>query len=414
MKPLRYLAVMPKDIVRLRELRDQEFVRHYSIPAFDDTGGALLQATSEIDSDKQLVQAGDLLISKLNPRKSRVVEVSSHAEMAVASTEFVCVRPRDIVGRYGLHLLMASPTRERLAAHVQSVTRSQQRVAPGVVGRTLVPVASRVDQQRIANFLDRECERIAELRTKFDRQLILLDEWFERRRTEILTSQARQPLKAVLRDASVGIVVQPARLYDQAGEVLCLRAVDIRDEALVRGEVLRIGRQAHAAHPNSALGAGDVVVVRTGKAGMAAVVPDWAVGGNCVDLLILRPDPAQCDSQFLGQVLNSGDARRQVMHASVGSIQGHMNLGAIRQLQVPRLTVEEQQGRVKEIATLRIRVGRERELALSAEERLAEYRDALITEAVTGRLDVSRLSDSQLCESAQAASEGERPEVLSA
>jgi hypothetical protein len=44
---------------------------------------------------------------------------------------------------------------------------------------------------------------------------------------------------------------------------------------------------------------------------------------------------------------------------------------------------------------------------------LAEYRDALITEAVTGKLDVTRLSDSQVDESAQAAMEGERPEVLS-
>jgi hypothetical protein len=46
-------------------------------------------------------------------------------------------------------------------------------------------------------------------------------------------------------------------------------------------------------------------------------------------------------------------------------------------------------------------------------ERLIEYRDALITEAVTGQLDVTRLSDSRLDESAHAASEGQRPEVFS-
>lgn len=43
---------------------------------------------------------------------------------------------------------------------------------------------------------------------------------------------------------------------------------------------------------------------------------------------------------------------------------------------------------------------------------LTEYRDALIAEAVTGRLDVARLSEQQLEESGQAALEGERPEVL--
>lgn len=45
-------------------------------------------------------------------------------------------------------------------------------------------------------------------------------------------------------------------------------------------------------------------------------------------------------------------------------------------------------------------------------EGLAEYRDALITEAVTGRLDVTRLSEAQLDESLNAVREGEAPEVL--
>ena len=43
---------------------------------------------------------------------------------------------------------------------------------------------------------------------------------------------------------------------------------------------------------------------------------------------------------------------------------------------------------------------------------LAEYRDALITEAVTGQLDIARLSDTQMEESLDAVRQGERAEVL--
>ena len=43
---------------------------------------------------------------------------------------------------------------------------------------------------------------------------------------------------------------------------------------------------------------------------------------------------------------------------------------------------------------------------------LAEYRDSLITEAVTGHLDVTRLSEAQMDESLDAVRHGERPEVL--
>jgi type I restriction enzyme, S subunit len=45
---------------------------------------------------------------------------------------------------------------------------------------------------------------------------------------------------------------------------------------------------------------------------------------------------------------------------------------------------------------------------------LIEYRDALITEAVTGDLDVARLSEPQLEEGAHAAAEGAKPEILQA
>ena len=43
---------------------------------------------------------------------------------------------------------------------------------------------------------------------------------------------------------------------------------------------------------------------------------------------------------------------------------------------------------------------------------LVSYRDALITEAVTGKLDVTRVSDSQMDESLAAVRENETPEIL--
>jgi type I restriction enzyme, S subunit len=45
---------------------------------------------------------------------------------------------------------------------------------------------------------------------------------------------------------------------------------------------------------------------------------------------------------------------------------------------------------------------------------LVEYREALITEAVTGRLDVTFLSYQQMDESVRAAMEGAKPKVASA
>lgn len=46
--------------------------------------------------------------------------------------------------------------------------------------------------------------------------------------------------------------------------------------------------------------------------------------------------------------------------------------------------------------------------------RLAEYRDALITEAVTGQLDVTKVSDAQMDERLHAVAEGAEPTGTSA
>lgn len=64
-----------------------------------------------------------------------------------------------------------------------------------------------------------------------------------------------------------------------------------------------------------------------------------------------------------------------------------------------------------EIGAQRRAAGDQRELSTLC-DLLAEYRDALITEAVTGQLDVTRLSDGHLDESFDAVQLGARPEVL--
>lgn len=91
-----------------------------------------------------------------------------------------------------------------------------------------------------------------------------------------------------------------------------------------------------------------------------------------------------------------------------------MNLSAIRRLVTPTLNLDRQDEVIREVDHLRAETSGMADELRQVRSLLREYRDALITEAVTGKLDVTRLSEQQLDESAHAASEGERPEVLSA
>ena len=138
----------------------------------------------------------------------------------------------------------------------------------------------------------------------------------------------------------------------------------------------------------SRLRAGDIVVVRTGQAGAAVTVPPELDGANCVDLLIVRPG-RRVLSEYLELLLNSEFVRSQIATRTVGSIQSHFNVGALRETLIPLPDAAVQQEIVARANEVRARHERllvtiDRQIAL-----LRERRQALITAAVSGRVDVS-------------------------
>ncbi|MFY1622805.1 restriction endonuclease subunit S [Micromonospora sp. WMMD735] len=151
-------------------------VFHYSIPTLEASGDGQLEDSSEIRSAKLRIRGGEVLISKLNPRKSRVVIASPSGNPVVASTEFVALRPQGVDPRFLYYLLSSEMTRQSLDARVQSVTRSHQRVSPEDIMRLVVSVPERGEQQRIADFLDFELGRTEALKGAKESQIELLRE----------------------------------------------------------------------------------------------------------------------------------------------------------------------------------------------------------------------------------------------
>lgn len=62
--------------------------KHYSIPAYDKYGTYLLENGEAIKSEKYIVNDSDVLVSKLNPRFSRVI-IPEKTKNTISSTEFV-------------------------------------------------------------------------------------------------------------------------------------------------------------------------------------------------------------------------------------------------------------------------------------------------------------------------------------
>ena len=159
-------------------------VDHYSIPHLESTGGPEVMPALDIMSAKQLLRGGEVMVSRLNPRKSRVVAVPLGLRVSMASGEFVVMRPHGIEPRFLTYLLLSETVRQHLDSQVQSVTRSHQRVRPEVLMKMKFGMPNLDIQKATADYLDVETGRIDALISKTQGVIDLLAE----RRQALITA----------------------------------------------------------------------------------------------------------------------------------------------------------------------------------------------------------------------------------
>ncbi len=108
-----------------------------------------------------------------------------------------------------------------------------------------------------------------------------------------------------------------------------------------------------------------------------------------MDVLIVRCGP-RLRPKFLEIVINSEPAARQIETMTVGAIQSHFNVSALRDLVVPLPPLDEQDKVIamaeEQDAPLRDLV----QLGARQVQVLEERRRVLITGAVTGQIDVMK------------------------
>jgi type I restriction enzyme, S subunit len=252
-----------------------------------------------------------------------------------------------------------------------------------------LPIPDLKTQRSVVDFLDIESARIDALLASKQRLVQLLDQrWESLLETEIrdvVSTHGEAPLRHLAK-MGVGIVITPAKWYADAG-IPALRGTNVKPGRLDASDLVYLTEEGHLDNHRSRLHSGDIVVVRTGAAGSACVVPPEFEGANCIDLLIVRSSP-HFVPQFAEFVLNSAWTQRQIAQHSVGSIQSHFNMSALKEVRMPAAPISEQRRVVD-----RLQATARQHLALHTRltEQLAllrEHRQALIAAAVTGELEV--------------------------
>jgi len=132
-------------------------------------------------------------------------------------------------------------------------------------------------------------------------------------------------------EITVGHVGPMATQYLASG-IPFLRSKNVVPFGINKDDLKFISRDFHAKLKKSALMPGDVVIVRTGKPGTCAVIPEWLVEANCSDVVIVRPGK-KLNARFLAYYVN-GVASHHINAHLVGAVQQHFNVGSARQMKL--------------------------------------------------------------------------------
>ena len=339
------------------------------------------------------LERGDVVITK-DSESADDIGVPTYVERGapdlVCGYHLALIRPLQglIDGRFLFWAMTSSTMRRQLEVAATGITRFGLRaeaIGSAALGLPPLPV-----QRAIADFLDSETARIDALIDKKRGLLELLRQrregYIEHAIRGLIAEWGEAPLKYLARSVTVGIVVTPAAWYAEAG-IPALRGQNVKPGRIVLDDLVHLTHEGHALHRKSELRSGDVVVVRTGQAGAAAVVPPRVAGANCVDLIIVRPGPS-ADAKFLEHVLNSDWTQKHVEQHSVGTIQSHFNVSAMKAVPVPSAPIRRQREVVASLGKLTARVDSTVARLYRQIDLLAEHRQALITAAVTGQLKV--------------------------
>lgn len=156
-------------------------------------------------------------------------------------------------------------------------------------------------------------------------------------------------LEDVAAELTVGFVGSMTSEYVDSG-IPFLRSKNVEPYGIKWDDMRFISREFHERLKKSALAPGDVVIVRTGKPGAAALIPKSLSEANCSDVVIVRPG-SQLDARFLVYYLNSLAVHHINAHL-VGAVQQHFNVASARKLRMKLPPLDEQKAIAQILSSL--------------------------------------------------------------
>lgn len=401
------------------ELDDPELPRFVRITDVDEAGRLrpeTFRSLPEHLARPFLLESGDVLLARSGATvgKTFLYDVSwgrcAYAGYLIRAR----IHPAIAVPKFVYYFTQATPYKQWISASFIQATI--QNVSADKYASLWVPLAPLNEQRSIVAFLDRETARIDRLIADKQRLIDLLDE----KRAAVITHAVTKGLDPNAKTKPSGIDWLPSipshwtpmrlRHLLKRIEQGWSPDADEREAALDEWAVMRAGcanggsfdETDHKAlppgvnpDPSLEIRSGDLLMSRA--CGSKDLVGSVALVGKCRPKLLLCDKlfrlhrlPDRAEAEFLVLSLASHLVRYQ-LEGDLSGAEGlarNISQSAIKELVLCVPPLDEQRHIVKAISVATRKLDSLRDQVESVIDRLREYRSALITAAVTGRIDV--------------------------
>lgn len=355
------------------------------------------------------VYEGDLLISRLNNPIGRACLVPDLGARIVTSVDNVIYRPDEKFHKSFLIYLFSS---KEYFEHTGNLARgaTMQRISRGLLGNIRIVIPPLVEQTQIAHFLDHETARIDALIEEQQRLIELLKE----KRQAVISHAVTKGLdpSAPMKDSGVEWLGEvPAHWEVKRLKHLC---ADIKagpfGSALTKDMYVGAGYKVYGQEQvipcdfdvgdyyideerfaflrQYAVLPGDILISCVGTFGKIAVVPEEIEAGIINPRLIRIRANDHASPQYLSTVLRSSVVFEQFSLLSRGGTMDVINIGTLSEIDLAVPPLREQVDILHYIEDQSRRFDGLMREAIDGVTLLQERRSALISAAVTGKVDL--------------------------
>ncbi len=408
-KRLKYISTINDEA--LPETTDPDFELEYvDIGSVDSIQGVTTKETMLFENApsraRRIVRDGDTIVSTVRTYLKAVAPIEKPEDNLIVSTGFAVIRPRELFAAFLAYCLRSSYFIETVVSRSTGV--SYPAINPSEISCIEIPVPTIKEQQTIARFLD---EQTAKLDTLMAKKRALIDKLKEKRSALISRTVTRGLPPAAAKVA--GLEPHPAMKASEVEwlgeipahwEVKRLKYIAARSEVKIdaeednplpyigmehveswTGRLLPLEEELVPTGASNYFKSGDTLFGKLRPYLAKACNVDFE--GLCSsELLVLRGK--SYEPRFLLYQLLSTDFIKLVDSSTYGSKMPRASWNFIGSCELTLPPLEEQQAIATYLDRETAHIDQLIAKVETALSRLTEYRQALITAAVTGKIDV--------------------------